>query len=497
MRLLDLISGLEGLHLVRDGNEDIGGLAYHSQRVSPGDLFVAIEGYETDGHLYISEAVERGAVAIVAGEGREIPEGLGKIALVRAADTRLALALMSDRFWGHPSGKLKLIGVTGTNGKTTTTHLVEAALSQAGIACGVIGTVVYRIAGRELPVARTTPESADLQEILATMVSEGCAAASIEVSSHALALRRVDGCDFEVGVFTNLSHDHLDFHPSMENYFEEKQRLFLPRDQGGLGAHSAAINIDDPYGKLVVRAHEGDHLAYGWGEEADLRGTLIEGGLKRSLIGVSLGDWRRQEYTMLTGDFNLYNILAALATSILLGLDADAAFDAIISHPGIPGRFQSVEEGQDFALLIDYAHTPDSLRRVLEAARGITQGRVIAVFGCGGDRDRGKRPLMGAIGVRLADLAIITSDNPRSEDPLAIMREVEEGARSTSGRAAYIMESDRRSAIDAAVREASRGDVVVIAGKGHEKYQLLADRKIPFDDEQEARSALRRRLCRQ
>ncbi|OFW59599.1 MAG: UDP-N-acetylmuramoyl-L-alanyl-D-glutamate--2,6-diaminopimelate ligase [Candidatus Solincola sediminis] len=495
MRLADLVDGFDGIRLEKGGNQDIGGIAYNSQRVGPGNIFVAIEGFKTDGHLYISEALERGATALVTGEGREIPATPPGIGLIHAVDTRLALALLSDRFWDHPSGKLKLVGVTGTNGKTTTTFLIEAAMNQAGMSPGMIGTVAYRVRGRELPAGRTTPESADLQEILATMVSEGCTAVSMEVSSHAVVLHRIDACDFDVAVFTNLSQDHLDFHPTLEDYFEEKQRLFLPRSRGGLGPRAAAINIDDPYGKLLAQSSEGEILTYGMREPADLRGEVIEMGLKRSLVQVSLSGWRQEEYTALTGAFNLYNILAALAASILLGMDPDSSFAAICAHPGVPGRFQNIEEGQDFAVLVDYAHTPDSLRGVLEAARGIARKKVIVVFGCGGDRDQGKRAVMGAIASKLADLSIITSDNPRSEDPLAIIREIEEGARSTSGAAVYQVIANRRTAIDTAIREAVSGDVVIIAGKGHEKYQILADRTIPFDDEAETRAALRRRLA--
>jgi UDP-N-acetylmuramoyl-L-alanyl-D-glutamate--2,6-diaminopimelate ligase len=497
MKLEELVTGLDGLRLEGGGDRDIAGVAYHSGRVSPGDLFVAIAGFRTDGHLYIKEAVENGAAGLVIGEGREIPAGIPPgIAVVRARDTRYALAQLSDRFWGHPSGKLRLVGVTGTNGKTTTTHLVEAAVNRTGMVPGLIGTVAYRVAGRELPVGRTTPESAELQEILAGMVGAGCEAASMEVSSHALALHRVDGCEFAVAVFTNLSQDHLDFHTDMENYFRAKETLFLPREQGGLGARAAVVNIDDPYGRRLVQSAAGRVLTFGSGEGAELRGELLEAGLKRSRVSVSYGDWRREGETGLTGSFNLYNILAALGASILLGLDPEASLDGILSHPGVPGRFQAVEEGQDFAVIVDYAHTPDSLRRVLETAREIAGGRVIVVFGCGGDRDRGKRPMMGEIAVRLADLALITSDNPRSEDPRSIIEEIEEGARSSGGGAVYRKITARRTAIDAAVREAVPGDVVVIAGKGHERGQIFADRTVPFDDVEEAGSALRRRLGR-
>jgi UDP-N-acetylmuramoyl-L-alanyl-D-glutamate--2,6-diaminopimelate ligase len=494
MRLRELIAGMEGFRLEGGGDVEVTGIAYHSGRVNEGDVFIAVTGLVTDGHLYIDEALERGAAALVVEEGWKRPSLIpADTALVRTHDTRLAMALLSDRFQGHPSGSLKLIGVTGTNGKTTTAHLVEAAASRAGMVSGLIGTVVYRVAGRELPVGRTTPESADLQEILAAMVEAGCEAASMEVSSHALSLRRVDGCDFEVAVFTNLSQDHLDFHAGMEDYFLAKERLFVARAEGGLGARAAAINVDDPYGRRLAKRASGRVLTFGVTEHAELRGSLLEAGLLRSRVEVSCGSWRAEGLTRLTGRFNLYNILASLGACVLLGLDMEAAFDGILSHPGVPGRFQAVEEGQDFAVLVDYAHTPDSLRRVLEAAREIAEKRVIAVFGCGGDRDRGKRPMMGEIAVRTADLVFITSDNPRGEDPLDIIAEIEEGVRAAGGGAPHEAIADRRAAIEAAVLEAAPGDIVVIAGKGHEKGQIFADRVIPFDDVEEARSALRKR----
>lgn len=496
MRLSLLLQGLEGMRLEGGGDPEVKGIAYHSARVRPGYLFCAVPGFRTDGHLYLQEALQRGACALVVQEGREAPPDAGaRAAVVRATDTRLALALLSDRFWGHPSGKLDLVGVTGTNGKTTTSFLVEAAAREAGLKAGLIGTVVYRIAGRELPVERTTPESADLQEILASMADEGCGVVAMEVSSHALALRRVDGCRFKVGVFSNLSQDHLDFHRDMEDYFRAKERLFLPFSRGGLQAESAAVNVDDPYGRRLASEAAGSVLAYGTSQDAELRGELLAVGLKESRIAVRYRDWAAEGTTALTGPFNLYNILGALAACILLGLDAERCLRGILAHPGVPGRFQAVEEGQDFAVLVDYAHTPDSLRRVLEAAREIAGGRVIAVFGCGGDRDRGKRPLMGEIAVRIADLSILTSDNPRSEDPMAIIADIEEGARGVRSGGSYRVVPDRRRAIASAVEEARRGDVVVIAGKGHEKGQIFADRVVPFDDVEEAAKALRRRLA--
>ncbi len=494
MRLSTLTAGLEALRRERGGDVEVSGIAYHSRRVEAGDLFVAVRGHVTDGHLHIGEAAARGAAAVVAEAGRGLPPGLpAHVAVLTAPDTRLALALLSDRFHGHPSGKLKLVGVTGTNGKTTTTHLIEAAAARAGRACGLIGTVVCRVAGREVPLGRTTPESADLQEILADMVDAGCAVAAMEVSSHALALRRVDGCAFEVGVFTNLSQDHLDFHPDMEEYFRAKERLFTATSRGGLGARAAVVNIDDSRGRRLAEAAAGTLLTYGTSREADLAGALLEAGLKESRVEVSYRGRRWEGKTALTGRFNLHNILASLGACIALGLDEETSLAAILSCGGVPGRFQSVEEGQQFAVLVDYAHSPDSLRRVLEAARETTRRRVIAVFGCGGDRDRAKRPIMGAIAVEASDLAVITSDNPRSEGPMAIISDIEEGARGAGG-SPYVVIADRRDAIRAAIAEAAEGDVVVIAGKGHEKGQIFSDRVLPFDDVDEARAALRERM---
>ena len=495
MRLDGLLGGIAGLQLERGRDVEITGIAYHSKRVIDGDLFVAVPGFETDGHLYIDEAVRRGAAGVVIEAGRPLPDTLPEgLAVVRAEDPRLAMALLSDRFWRHPSGKLKLVGVTGTNGKTTTAHLVETASARAGLISGLIGTVVYRVAGRELPVGRTTPESSDLQEILAAMVEAGCETASMEVSSHALALRRVDGCEFEVAVFTNLSQDHLDFHADLQEYYAAKERLFLPRARGGLEARAAAINIDDPYGRDLRERAAGRVLSFGTGEEADLRGELLEAGLRRSRVRLFYAGSKWEGETALTGRFNLQNIMGALGACILLGMDPESSLEGILSHPGVPGRFQAVDEGQDFAVLVDYAHTPDSLRRVLEAAREISEGKVIAVFGCGGDRDRGKRPMMGEIAAEAADVVFITSDNPRSEDPMAIIAEIEEGARSARGASGYTVIAERREAIREAVRAARSGDIVVIAGKGHERGQIFADRVIPFDDVEEARSALQGRV---
>lgn len=491
MRVQELVSGIEGLRLERGADREVRGVAYDSRRVEEGEVFVAIKGLRTDGHLFIPQALRRGASAlVVSSDWKDGVDEASKAALVRAKDTRLALALLSDRFFGHPSGKLSLVGVTGTNGKTTTAHLVEAAAVSCGKACGLVGTVSYRVAGREVPASRTTPESADLQSMLAEMVAAGCEVASMEVSSHALSLRRVDGCEFAVAVFTNLSQDHLDFHADMEDYYRSKERLFVSRAHGGLEARAAAVNVDDPYGGRLAERAAGRVLTYGVSRKAELRGELLSAGLKRSRVAVFHGGERWEGETALTGRFNLHNILAALAAGILLGLETERALHGILSHPGVPGRFQAVEEGQDFAVVVDYAHTPDSLRRVLEAAREMTKGRVIVVFGCGGDRDRGKRPLMGEAAVSLADLAFITSDNPRSEDPLAIIAEIERGAREARGGGGYEVVADRREAIKAALRAASAGDVVVVAGKGHERGQIVGDLVIPFDDVEEARKAL-------
>jgi len=473
------------------GDQDvvIKGITYDSRQVKPGFLFVAIKGFKADGHDYIVPAIQKGAVAVVAERKVDLPPGT---AWALAPSSRQALALMSARFFGDPSSRMKMIGVTGTNGKTTTTNLIAAVLKAAGHKTGLIGTIHNRIGNRVLPVKHTTPEAPDLQQLLSEMVAEGVDVCVMEVSSHALALHRVDGCEFDVAVFTNITQDHLDFHRDMKEYMETKLKLF-----SGLAVHNlkkrkkyAVINVDDSYAAQVIKVCEGNTCTYGLTGSADVWAENVKIGVNGASFIVR-GKWGSCALNLkMTGMFNVYNALAAFTASAVAGASVEIIKDALENVRGVPGRFEMVDAGQDFTVIVDYAHTPDGLENTLKTARQIAQGRLITVFGCGGDRDRAKRPLMGEIAARYSDFAVLTSDNPRTEDPLAIIEEVEAGVKHFAGRGSYVIEPDRRQAIRLAVSAARSGDVVVIAGKGHENYQIIGTRKIPFDDRLEAVAAL-------
>jgi UDP-N-acetylmuramoyl-L-alanyl-D-glutamate--2,6-diaminopimelate ligase len=491
MTLDELVTGLTVQERQGDPGIPVGGLAYDSRRVKLGDVFVCLRGLRTDGHFYVAEAVRRGAVAVVA--ERELSEPPG-VPVVLVPDTRQALGLMAARHYGEPSRALRLIGVTGTNGKTTTTYLIKSVLEAAGHRVGLIGTIRNLVGDEEIPSERTTPESLDLQALLARMRDAGCTHVVMEVSSHAAELKRIAGVEFDVGVFTNLTQDHLDFHGTFEAYRQAKGKLFA-----GLGPTTkkgerrAIINADDPSARYFAEVARAPVLTYGLSEGVQVRaeGTeLLTGGLRYRLV-TPAGAVRLA--LRLSGRFNVYNSLAAAAAGLVEGCTLDAVRQGLETVSGVPGRFELVEEGQPFAVIVDYAHTPDGLENLLKAAAAITLNRRILVFGCGGDRDRGKRPLMGEIAGRLADYTVVTSDNPRSEDPAAICAEVAEGvARTAPGPEAYRVLVDRREAIRHAVEAARPGDVVLLAGKGHETYQLFADRAIRFDDREEARAALAR-----
>jgi UDP-N-acetylmuramoyl-L-alanyl-D-glutamate--2,6-diaminopimelate ligase len=471
----------------------VGGLAYDSRRVGPGSVFVAIRGFTTDGHLFLRDAVDRGAAAVVVEDPDLVPAG---VPWVRVADTRLALARLSALFYGHPDRAFPVVGVTGTNGKTTTTHLLRSIYRAAGFETGLCGTVHNMVGDAVLPVEHTTPESLDLYRLLADMREAGVRAAVLEVSSHALSLSRVAGVEFDAAVFTNLTQDHLDFHRDMDAYLAAKGLLFR-----SLGATNhkgtkkfAVINADDAYGEALARECRVEVLRYGtrgdydvWASDVALspRGTSFTARGPFGALPLSL---------RLTGMFNVYNALAAITFGTGAGFPPAVLREGLESLAGVSGRFEPVDQGQDFTVLVDYAHTPDGLENVLKTARAFTRGRLVAVFGCGGDRDRGKRPLMGEIGARLADFSVLTSDNPRSEDPLLILREVEAGA--ARGGGSYTVEPDRRQAIRLALSGARTGDTVVIAGKGHEDYQLVGAGRIPFDDRTVARTILRELLQR-
>ena len=493
MRLFALIEGTEYQLLRGSLDVEVCGIRYDSRQVKPGDLFVCIKGFALDGHDFLPEAWVAGAVAALVERNELAESALQGGTVVKVVDARKGLAVAACRFHDHPSRKLTLVGVTGTNGKTTTTYLIESVLRRAGHQVGLIGTIAYRCGAIEIDAARTTPEASDLQVLLERMVSLGVDSVVMEASSHALALHRVDGCEFDVAVFTNLTQDHFDFHGSMEAYRSTKLSLFE-----GLGAEAtkatekaAVINNDDPAADLFLSAAKTRRYTYGLEQPADLSATDVHIGLDGVRCRLQTPWGATAIHSALLGRYNLSNILAAAAAGLHLGARLPEVAEGISEMRHVPGRCERVDEGQEFGVMIDYAHTPDALQRVLRMARECCPGRLIVLFGCGGDRDRGKRPLMGETALRLADFTVITSDNPRSEDPHRIVREIEEGAKKVWGQGrGYVIILDRAMAIREALALAQRGDMVVIAGKGHETYQILGDRTIPFDDRKVAREAL-------
>ncbi len=453
---------------------EITALAYDNRAVTPGTLFFCVTGFSRDGHDYAADAIANGAVALVV----ERPLHLG-VPEIQVRSVREAMAPAAARFYGDPTAALQTVGVTGTNGKTTTAFLVRALLEADGRTTGLLGTVKSVIGGVEHEVQRTTPEAIDLQRTFKAMLEAGDVACAMEVSSHALELHRADAIHFAAAIFTNLTQDHLDFHPTMEDYFAAKRRLFTARP----GA--AVINVDDRYGARLA-AELPEAVTFALQAPATYTAREVRTDLTGSSFTVAGRDRELELQSPLRGRFNVYNVLGAYAAARELGVPSTTAAAAIATAGQVPGRFETVDEGQDFAVLVDYAHTPDSLENVLVAARGLADGRLHVVFGCGGDRDRGKRPLMGEIARRLADRVIVTSDNPRSEDPEAIIREILVGTGEDVG-----WEVDRHAAIADAIAGAEHGDVVVIAGKGHEQGQEFAGgHKVPFDDVAVAREAL-------
>ena len=464
------------------------GVTHDSRRARAGTIFVALRGQKADGVEFAPQAISTGAAAIVA-ERR--PDAAVSVPWVVVKDARLALALLAAEYAGHPSRAMQVVGITGTNGKTTTSYLLNAIFEAAGVRCGLMGTVTYRIGEREFAATRTTPEAPDVQALMRQMVDAGCGACVMEVSSHALALKRVDGMHFSAAVFTNLTRDHLDFHADMEDYFAAKRRLFEMLPPGT----PAVINVDDPRGAALAETVQRP-VTYAINRAAD----VTPGPLSYSLSGLEI-DARTPQGTVhvrskLVGRPNVYNILAAVATTAALGVPLAAIERGLQQLAGVPGRFEvASSDADDITVVIDYAHTDDALRNLLETARPLAARRLITVFGAGGDRDRTKRPLMGLVAARLSDVVVVTSDNPRSEEPRRIIEEVIRGAASeTRQRGAEIVTIvDRREAIAHAVGRASAGDVVLIAGKGHEKYQEIGGEVLPFDDVAVAREALEAR----
>jgi UDP-N-acetylmuramoyl-L-alanyl-D-glutamate--2,6-diaminopimelate ligase len=477
----ELFVSLEG-----DRSARATGLAHDSRNVTRGDLFVCVPGRMSDGHRHAAQALDAGAVALVV----EQPLGTGAPELV-VTDSRRALGRLAAELLKRPADALELIGVTGTNGKTTTAYLLESILRAAGRTTGLIGTIETRIGDDARPGVRTTPESLDLQLLLLEMKQRGVESVVMEVTSHALVLHRVEGLRFASAAFTNLSQDHLDFHADMEDYFAAKRLLFQPERLA-----KGAINVDDSYGRTLLDEVFVPCVGYGVANDADVRGGEVRLGRWRTdfIVSVAGEDRHIKLTTSLLGQFNVSNCLAACATALQVGIPADAIEAGILGLKAVPGRFEPVDEGQPFTVVVDYAHTPDSLDNVLRAARRLadhTGGRVLCAFGCGGDRDRGKRPLMGAVAARLADVVVVTSDNPRSEDPLAIIDQVVEGVLAVRPTGPDEILVDRRQAIRVLCAAGRPGDVLLIAGKGHETGQEFAGRTVAFDDRVEARAALR------
>ncbi|MEK9138286.1 MAG: UDP-N-acetylmuramoyl-L-alanyl-D-glutamate--2,6-diaminopimelate ligase, partial [Bacteroidota bacterium] len=449
------------------------GIQYDSRKIDRRDLFVAIRGTAVDGHKFIDQAVRKGASVVVVEDDGALPDSFfmhaGVVKIV-VQDSRRALATISANFYGNPSRKLRLIGVTGTNGKTTTTHLIKSILEASGESVGLIGTIGYKIGDETVPATHTTPESLELSGLLATMVSKGCTAVVMEVSSHSLAMHRVHGLDFRVGVFTNLTQDHLDFHGTMDKYFASKQMLF-----NGLSASSyAVINLDDNYARKIVEHSKAKQLTYGASSSADVTARNVETTVGGTRFLVQYGGAGTVVASSLTGGFNVSNILAAFATGIAIGLRPETIAKGVANLKVVRGRFEQIVSPKGWTAIVDYAHTPDALENCLRAIHDIlpkqNRGNVITVFGCGGNRDRGKRPKMARIATERSDVTIVTSDNPRKEDPQAIIGEILTGV--VKGKQVRA-EVDRRKAIRMALEMAQAGDVVLVAGKGHEDYQVI------------------------
>lgn len=495
MKLLaELVDGLLHKQVKGPLAIPVAGISYHSGRVQPRDLFICLPGTRSHGRQFVEEALAAGAAAVVT-DHHDLLDVNAPV--IHVPDTRVALALLSSAFYDYPTRELVLTGVTGTNGKTTTTYLIDALLRGCGVTTGLIGTVRYRINGEEFPSLATTPESSDLQRLFRRMVAMGVSHATMEVSSHALAWRRTVGCDFDTVVLTNITEDHLDFHRTFEHYLNSKAKLFswlgsFPRK--GTRLRRAVINGDDRHYEYIVDQAPAETLLYGLSPHCHVRATDIR--LARDGVAYRLETPGGSTIVRLrvTGIFSVYNSLAAAGVALLEGVPPAQIADMLEAVPGVPGRFELVDEGQDFTVIVDYAHTPDGLENVLRAVKQFAGARVITVFGCGGERDRTKRPLMGEVAGAYSDLCLVTSDNPRGEDPAQIIGEIIPGLLRNKSREAFEILPDRKEAISRAFELAKAGDVIIIAGKGHEATQIFRNHSVPFDDRAVARDLIRRRL---
>jgi len=507
MKLGELLQAGEVEETQGNVERAVAGLAYDSRQVKPGFVFFAVPGAKSDGHEFIPDALARGAAAVVV--ERRVPQP-GDAAAIRVHNVRRAMGHWAARFYGYPSRKPKVAGVTGTNGKTTVTYILESIFRAAGMAAGVVGTVNYRYRDCALPAPHTTPESVDLQRLLAEMTRAGVEGVAMEVSSHALELERVRGIDFDAAIFTNLTRDHLDFHADMEHYFLSKSKFFTDYLPASVKQKkSAVIHGGDAKGRELLDKVSSlglEVVSYGHDSKWDVHPVDVSGDLEGLRGKIQMGGRAIAFSSPLVGSTNLENILAAAAAAFALEIEPDAITRGIGALKSVPGRLEKVENGGGITVLVDYAHTPDALERALKLLKPLTPGRLIAVFGCGGDRDRGKRPLMGEAGTRLADIAVLTSDNPRTEEPLKILDDVEAGAKKSGAKKIptgavetqdpkpengfYVVEPDRRAAIGLSLRLARRGDLILLAGKGHEDYQILGMEKIHFDDREVAREEM-------
>ena len=478
MQLKDILRHIPTLKIEGPLDREVTGITYDSRRLTPGMIFVAIPGHNVDGHQFISNAIDRGAAAVICESNGFVSRRATK---VKVSDSREALARAAAIFYQHPSAKLKVIGVTGTNGKTTVAFIIKQILEVSGLRCGLIGTVRYEIGDRVIPAHRTTPEALEIQQMMAQMARTGCGACVMEVSSHALDQKRVAEIEFDVALFTNLTRDHLDYHGTMDAYYLAKRQLFQSRAASGK-SRTAVINIDDAYGERLHRESDLEvQLTYGLNEKAVLRATELELGRDSTRMVIHCSRGKIPCKLNLIGRHNVYNALAAVGAALALDVPSDVITRALESMPSVPGRLETIHRGQPFGVFVDYAHTDDALQNVLVTLRELTRGRLLLVFGCGGSRDMGKRPRMGRVAAELADFSLITSDNPRKESPATIAAQVEQGFREVR-QDGYRIELDRRRAIDEIIRMAHPEDLVLIAGKGHETYQEFEDTVIPFDD---------------
>ncbi|OGW30886.1 MAG: UDP-N-acetylmuramoyl-L-alanyl-D-glutamate--2,6-diaminopimelate ligase [Nitrospirae bacterium GWF2_44_13] len=491
MNLKMLIKDMEIKEMTGITDIEITGIAYDSRKVKAGDVFVAAKGEKCDGHDFISDAVKKGAVAVVyeKDENKLLADSY-QLTAIKVSDSREALAYLSNNFYEKPSDKLTVIGITGTNGKTTATYLIKAILEAWGKDAGLIGTIDYLVKDRHYDAPHTTPEALEFQSVLNEMVSAGCTHVVTEVSSHALAQKRVDYTGFSVAVFTNLTRDHLDFHITMEDYFRAKEKLFK---ELLLKGGTSVINFDDIYGRRLIselrNSKVGNLLTYGIETGADIVAVNIKNSFDGLMFDINFNGSTYKVQSPLIGIYNVYNILSAIGAAVSLNVPWDTIISGIKKMGSVKGRFQKVDLGQNFLCIVDYAHTEDALERLICAARELTkgQGKIITVFGCGGNRDKGKRPRMAAIATKLSDYVLITSDNPRSEEPMEIIKEIEKGAL----RMNYTIEPDREKAIQKAVETAEEGDILLIAGKGHEDYQEVKDARHKFSDMEMAEKAIR------